>query len=1167
MFKPKRILFLVLIGLALSGFLFACERTANAELTVVAGPYTNAALQQVSDSPVQTLEGWFRNLGSLIISNVRHTAVSVADIFRPGAAQPLAQLLPQNQLAQTVEVTPLPGTETVNKTTSTSGSVTTQVIERQITPIQISVSVSQNASNSNLQTEINALQSQFTAFQQSQSQVTQSIFQVVGQSSISSKFVTDLLTDANIPNNITVSGYLPVAGGSLSGDLGVGGVLSVTGTATSSVSGPLTITTTTATSSFSGGLTVAATSGVFGIGTTTPGAALAVAGNAVVGGNTTIVGNLDIQGSCTGCGGSSIVNLSEAGSLDGFASTAPWGVLSVEQISSNNTNLPAFIVSDQGTSTASLIVMNNNGYVGIGTNTPSERFTVGKGNFLNPIASTTPLAGVDFGSDAVEGMAIVGRYAYVVTTGDTGTCTTSTFTGCEFKIIDLHNIKKPAIVGGYDLESTSSFTDGGESIAVYGRYAYVGKYQSAKTCSQPNNVKGCELVIFDISNPASTTVVSGTNFDTVGIRAIQTNGRYAYIGTSRDSVTCSVPGEPEGCDFQVYDVSNVASTTFIGGTDLKDGVSNIGVTINGVQIRGKYAYVAKSESGGETCDTTYVTCEFVIYDISDPTNPTAIGGADLGPAANSQVAYGLAIQGRYAYITTDDQAAACTPSTGNGCGLLVFDISNPASPSLVNGFDIANNSGSGVIAFGHYLVVTNSVNSGNCTGQSDCTTSIFDISNPNSPSFLAGVDTGEKGVVSDGFLNADGRYLFMYGGENSTVCSGTDVSGCELRVYDLGGSEIGSANIGSLEAGIVSTQGDLTVGGNARIASGLNVGFAGIGTEGTLMVASSSSFFGPIGVGTTSPQGMVAIDNSVAGTKMPALLIKAGGTGNGNIAIAVSSTEVCKDTVNVATCVLNDLAELYPASGQLEGGDIVAFDSGAPINVKKAGYDNREQLAGVLSTNPAIVFEGSKIKIMGGSYQWEGSSVPVALSGRIPVKVSLDNGPIHIGDPITISTSTPGVGVKATESGKIIGYALENLDTATTAPGVFEKVMIFANLTYWQNPKQDSQSWLAAVADWLKGAVVTIQELFVGKLTVGTPDQPAGITMYDQATGQPYCFGLRNGAAEYVPGACGSAASVTTPSSPSDPSPSSSDSATSTTTPDTATPDTVVPDASGTPSQ
>jgi len=52
---------------------------------------------------------------------------------------------------------------------------------------------------------------------------------------------------------------------------------------------------------------------------------------------------------------------------------------------------------------------------------------------------------------------------------------------------------------------------------------------------------------------------------------------------------------------------------------------------------------------------------------------------------------------------------------------------------------------------------------------------------------------------------------------------------------------------------------------------------------------------------------------------------------------------------------------------------------------------------------------------------------PIALKGRVPIKLSTENGPIKTGDKITLS-SIPGVGMKATEADTVVGTALEDFD-------------------------------------------------------------------------------------------------------------------------------------------
>jgi hypothetical protein len=64
--------------------------------------------------------------------------------------------------------------------------------------------------------------------------------------------------------------------------------------------------------------------------------------------------------------------------------------------------------------------------------------------------------------------------------------------------------------------------------------------------------------------------------------------------------------------------------------------------------------------------------------------------------------------------------------------------------------------------------------------------------------------------------------------------------------------------------------------------------------------------------------------------------------------------------------------------------------------------------------------------------------LPLAIYGYFPVKVTLENGAIKRGDPLT-SSSKPGYAMKATSACKIIGYALEDAN----AEG---KIQVFADL-------------------------------------------------------------------------------------------------------------------------
>jgi parallel beta-helix repeat protein len=84
-----------------------------------------------------------------------------------------------------------------------------------------------------------------------------------------------------------------------------------------------------------------------------------------------------------------------------------------------------------------------------------------------------------------------------------------------------------------------------------------------------------------------------------------------------------------------------------------------------------------------------------------------------------------------------------------------------------------------------------------------------------------------------------------------------------------------------------------------------------------------------------------------------------------------------------------DLAEMYDTNGNLEPGDVV-YPSGQ-YKVDKTSHAYQKNAIGVVSTNPTA--DG----IIGNNVT-SPNRQPVALAGRIPVKVSLENGPISAGD-------------------------------------------------------------------------------------------------------------------------------------------------------------------------
>lgn len=206
---------------------------------------------------------------------------------------------------------------------------------------------------------------------------------------------------------------------------------------------------------------------------------------------------------------------------------------------------------------------------------------------------------------------------------------------------------------------------------------------------------------------------------------------------------------------------------------------------------------------------------------------------------------------------------------------------------------------------------------------------------------------------------------------------------------------------------------------NFTILSGYNEGigwnenfgviaYASGGTYNTgLIVASGETVISAhLGPNSNSPQLIRSYNGSIFLQR---------GNNNGRIYFTVGN-----NNYYVNNSGQGDYSEYFKTSDRTLGvGEIVAMDPNNASGVRRARPSDISKTVGIVS------FGGTRNNDnIEGTRGEDPNYVNVGLLGQVPVLVSTENGDIKPGDPLTLSKTYRGRAVKATESCRIIGYAL-----------------------------------------------------------------------------------------------------------------------------------------------
>ena len=248
-----------------------------------------------------------------------------------------------------------------------------------------------------------------------------------------------------------------------------------------------------------------------------------------------------------------------------------------------------------------------------------------------------------------------------------------------------------------------------------------------------------------------------------------------------------------------------------------------------------------------------------------------------------------------------------------------------------------------------------------------------------------------------------------------------------------------SSNATGGSGGAVSSTGDVNLAGNPGRDANCSSENAVGGTGGV-------SYWGPGGRGGAA-SALAAVDGDYG------IAYGAGGGGGGTVDVA-SHTSPGGAGAPGAVIVYNytssggDLAEWYETEGNVVEGDLVAisensYEYDSKLGLQKSSVLKKaaagDSIIGVVSTVPNTIM-GSDV-LSNASHP-----KPIALAGRVPVKVSEENGMIKAGDLLTVS-KTPGVAQLSTKAGITIGKALTDSNCEAHTEGACT-VLVMVNTTY-----------------------------------------------------------------------------------------------------------------------
>ena len=482
---------------------------------------------------------------------------------------------------------------------------------------------------------------------------------------------------------------------------------------------------------------------------------------------------------------------------------------------------------------------------------------------------------------------------------------------------------------------------------------------------------------------------------------------YGFFGRAGNEASSATTATAYGVYGETYETAGTLTTGYGGFFKAADATTNYGIFVGASGGTTDYAIYASEgyvhiEGDGTATTPTIAGSDgslYVLDDIETDADLTVAGAVGIGDTPPTD-----------AKLRVSDTFSSGSAEYGYRG---VFDATSAQSHTgfqTVLDIDGALNTGGRINGLVSRVDVL-----GGAANDAEEINAIYSIGNHTG----TGTTTAWYGLRNYQELDSTGAVTTAYGVDSETVvsnASGTittgyggrfrvnEDSGTITNAYGVFAQAIGTTNSYSIYGaeGYVHIEGDQSV---------TTPTFNTVGADGTVFIYDDTEIF----------------DGS--------LCVGDGGADNCSDA---AGTDGVIYSVNTSV-TQHDLAEMFPSQQFLTAGEIVSIDQDTYEHVERTVGD--EIIIGAISTAPGLTL---------GWETEEDGYYPVALTGRAPVKVNGEGGPIAIGDRIAQS-SVAGVGKKADGPSEIVGIAMEAFDGNGSGA-----VLTFIQPHYWNGVDEAS---------------------------------------------------------------------------------------------------------------